>query len=123
MATHMKALQVIAPEDFEIREVPVPIPGPGEVLLRVNAVTTCPQWDLHLRHNEPMFLGHQFHYPYALGQPGHEATGVIEDARHNVYALAHRPNFLAGRTAAGYPSRIWNRSRRSNPSSDAAEGR
>src|SRR3954469_5924978 len=73
----MKIQQVTAPGSFELLDVAKPIPGPGEVLLRVEAVTTCPQWDLHLRHNEPMFLGHRFHYPYTLGQPGHEATGTI----------------------------------------------
>ncbi|HEY0076739.1 MAG TPA: zinc-binding dehydrogenase [Abditibacteriaceae bacterium] len=74
----MKTLIVTAPDKFEVIEAPIPQPGAGEVLLRVEAVTTCPQWDLHLRHNEPMFLGHQFHYPYTPGQPGHEATGIIE---------------------------------------------
>jgi 2-desacetyl-2-hydroxyethyl bacteriochlorophyllide A dehydrogenase len=73
----MKILQVTTPTEFEVREVPTPEPGAGEVLVRVEAVTTCPQWDLHLRHNEPMFPGHQFNYPYAPGQPGHEATGEI----------------------------------------------
>lgn len=73
----MKAVYVTAPGAFEIADVPTPTPGPGEVLLRVAAVTTCPQWDLHLKHNEPMFAGHQFAYPYAPGQPGHEATGEI----------------------------------------------
>ncbi len=73
----MKTLIVTAPDKYEVVEVPVPAPGAGEVLLRVEAVTTCPQWDLHLRHNEPMFVGHQFHYPYTPGQPGHEATGTI----------------------------------------------
>ena len=74
----MKLLQLLGPDDAVIRDVPTPQPGPGEVLMRVNAVTTCPQWDLHLRHNEPMFIGHRFNFPYAPGQPGHEATGVIE---------------------------------------------
>lgn len=74
----MKSLQVTSPNTYEILDLPIPAPGPDEVLLRVNAVTTCPQWDLHLRHNEPMFVGHQFHYPYMPGQPGHEAVGVIE---------------------------------------------
>jgi threonine dehydrogenase-like Zn-dependent dehydrogenase len=74
----MKTLIVPAPDRFEVVEVPTPQPQAGEVLLRVEAVTTCPQWDLHLRHNEPMFVGHQFHYPYTPGQPGHEATGTIE---------------------------------------------
>ena len=74
----MKILQVTAPREFQILDVPTPAPGPGEVLLRIQGVTTCPQWDLHLRHNEPMFVGHHFDYPYTPGQPGHEATGVIE---------------------------------------------
>ena len=73
----MKALQVIAPGQSRILDLPVPQPGPGQVLMRILAVTTCPQWDLHIRHNEPMFIGHQFHYPYAVGQPGHEAAGDI----------------------------------------------
>ncbi len=73
----MQTLQVGEGAQYEIVEVPMPEPKVGQVLLRVEAVTTCPQWDLHLRHNEPMFVGHEFHYPYTLGQPGHEATGTI----------------------------------------------
>ncbi len=73
----MKSLQVTSPGEFRLLDLPVPEPGAGELLLRVEAVTTCPQWDLHLRHNEPMFVGHQFEYPYAPGQPGHEATGSV----------------------------------------------
>lgn len=56
--------------------------------MRVEAVTTCPQWDLHLRHNEPMFLGHRFHYPYTPGQPGHEATGEVAGLGEGVTGLA-----------------------------------
>jgi threonine dehydrogenase-like Zn-dependent dehydrogenase len=48
------------------------------VLLRVSAVTTCPQWDLHVRDGEPMFADRPFAYPYAPGEPGHEAVGRIE---------------------------------------------
>ena len=75
-----------------LREVPIPEPQAGEILLRVEAVTTCPQWDLHLRHQEPMFVGHQFHYPYTLGQPGHEATGTIAKIGEGVtcYAVGDR---------------------------------
>ncbi len=73
----MQTLQVGADSQFALIDVPIPDPAAGQVLVRVEAVTTCPQWDLHLRHNEPMFVGHRFHFPYTLGQPGHEATGTI----------------------------------------------
>lgn len=84
----MKILQVTSQKDFAILDVPIPVPGPGEVLVRILAVTTCPQWDLHLRHNEPMFAGHKFEYPYTPGQPGHEAAGVIDAVGDGVTALA-----------------------------------
>jgi L-iditol 2-dehydrogenase len=32
---------LLGPERLEIREVPLPAPGPGEVLLRIEAATTC----------------------------------------------------------------------------------
>jgi threonine dehydrogenase-like Zn-dependent dehydrogenase len=84
----MKILQVTAPREFRILDVPVPTPGPDEVRMRVTGVTTCPQWDLHLRHNEPMFIGHRFHYPYTLGQPGHEATGTVDAIGPGVTSVA-----------------------------------
>jgi len=73
----MKALQIVAPGKFEIRDVPIPKPGPGEVLLKVLAVTTCPHWDIHIMGGQPMFSGGTLEYPYTLGQPGHEACGDI----------------------------------------------
>ena len=81
MSTHDEDLQVGADGSSRSSTCRCPSRGPGEVLLRVEAVTTCPQWDLHLRHNEPMFVGHQFHYPYTPGQPGHEATGTDRGGR------------------------------------------
>lgn len=84
----MKILQVIGPgSEFEILEKPVPIPAQGEALIKIDGVTTCPQWDLHLRHNEPMFIGHHFHYPYTPGQPGHEATGIVEEVGEGVHSF------------------------------------
>ncbi|MBC7807302.1 MAG: alcohol dehydrogenase catalytic domain-containing protein [Akkermansiaceae bacterium] len=84
----MKILEVGEGRSFAIREVSIPEPGPGEILLKIEAVTTCPQWDLHLRHNSPMFPGHQFHYPYTPGQPGHEATGTVAAIGRGVTDLA-----------------------------------
>jgi len=84
----MKALQVTAPGLCELVDIPIPQPGPGQVLMRVDAVATCPQWDLHLKHNEPMFIGHTFKYPYTVGQPGHEATGEIVAVGPGVQSVA-----------------------------------
>jgi len=93
----MKILQVTSPSTFEILEVPIPTPGPGELLMRVDAVNTCVQWDLHLRHNEPMFVGHQFIYPYSPGQPGHEATGYVESVGPGVTRFAPGDRICAWR--------------------------
>ena len=49
----MKAVQLVAWEQpAEVREVPTPAPGPGEVLLRVTAAGLCHS-DLHLMHWPP----------------------------------------------------------------------
>ncbi len=93
----MKILQIMSPTTFEVREEPTPTPGPGEVLMRVEAVNTCVQWDLHLRHNEPMFVGHRFVYPYTPGQPGHEATGHVEAVGPDVTDFAPGDRICAWR--------------------------
>ena len=41
IAATMKALVLTSPGKFEIRQVPVPVPGPGEVLCRIRAVAIC----------------------------------------------------------------------------------
>ncbi len=95
----MKILQMMGPREPVLHEVATPQPGPGEVLMRIAAVTTCPQWDLHLRHAEPMFVGHRFEFPYTPGQPGHEATGVIEAVGPGVSGLAAGDRVSAWRDA------------------------
>lgn len=77
MATTMKTLQILKPGETVWRDAPVPVPGPGEVLVRVVQVNTCPQWDMHLLDGVPMFAGGTIDYPYTPGQPGHEAVGEI----------------------------------------------
>ena len=37
----MKGAMLLGPEHIEVRELPVPEPGPGEILLSVEAATTC----------------------------------------------------------------------------------
>jgi L-iditol 2-dehydrogenase len=68
----MQALVVLEPERFEIQEVPVPEPGPMEVLCRVRAVSICGT-DSHLIAGDyPGFWPPAF--PII---PGHEWAGEI----------------------------------------------
>ena len=72
MPESMQALVVLEPSRMEIREVPVPVPGPNEVLARVRAVSICGT-DVHLiRGDYPGFWPPAF--PFI---PGHEWAGEI----------------------------------------------
>jgi threonine dehydrogenase-like Zn-dependent dehydrogenase len=77
-------LQIMAPGHAEVVDLPAPNPGPGQVLVEVEAITTCPQWDLHIMGGDPMFPGMDLQYPYSPGQPGHEAVGRVVDAADDV---------------------------------------
>jgi L-iditol 2-dehydrogenase len=37
----MRGAMLLGPERIEVRDLPVPRPGPGEILLRIEAATTC----------------------------------------------------------------------------------
>ena len=65
----MKALVYTGPEAFDLRDVPDPEPGPGEVLIRVESVGICGS-DMHA------YLGHDARRPAPLIL-GHEAAGTI----------------------------------------------
>ena len=68
----MAALVVVAPDELEIREVPVSAPGPNQVLARVRVVSICGT-DAHLiRGDYPGFWPPSF--PFT---PGHEWAGEI----------------------------------------------
>jgi L-iditol 2-dehydrogenase len=60
----MRATRLIAPLDVRTVDVPVPVPAPGEVLIRVEAAGICGT-DRHLFNGEfpcnpPVTLGHEF---------------------------------------------------------------
>ena len=72
MTETMQALVVLEPEKYEIQEVPIPEPGPMEVLCRVKAVSICGT-DSHLIAGDyPGFWPPEF--PII---PGHEWSGEI----------------------------------------------
>jgi threonine dehydrogenase-like Zn-dependent dehydrogenase len=83
----MKLLQIEAPGRAVWKDAPVPSPGPGEVLVRIRGIATCPHWDLHILGGQPMFPGMKLAYPYLPGQPGHEAVGEVVALGPGVTAL------------------------------------
>jgi threonine dehydrogenase-like Zn-dependent dehydrogenase len=77
MKQTMQILQIMTPGQAEWGAAPLPEIGPGEVLVKVAMITTCPHWDIHLMAGEPMFPGVPLPYPYTPGQPGHEMAGEV----------------------------------------------
>ena len=66
----MKQQVMIAPGAIEFRDVPVPEPGPGEVLVRMKRIGVCGS-DIHVWHGKHALT------PYPVVQ-GHEVSGVVE---------------------------------------------
>lgn len=69
----MKAAVLVAPGRIEIRERPIPEPGPGEVRIKVAAVGVCGS-DVHY-YREGRIGTQVVQYPTLLG---HEPAGVID---------------------------------------------
>ncbi len=68
----MKTLVCQAPGELRMSEVPVPLPAPGEVLLRVRRIGLCGT-DMHIFRGTQPFL----QYPRVMG---HELSGEIVSA-------------------------------------------
>ncbi len=72
MTRKMKAAYLTAPGRIDIRETPVPEPGPGEVLVRIKMVGVCGS-DVH--YFQQGKIGDQvITKPFILG---HEAAGIV----------------------------------------------
>ena len=74
----MRAVVYDAPGRFSVRELPDPIPGPGEVRLRCTVTGVCGT-DLHIHRGE--FLSG---YPLV---PGHELVGEVAEVGEGVTGL------------------------------------
>ncbi len=73
MSSTMQAVvKAHAAPGIEMREVPVPAPGTGEVLVRVEAASVCGT-DLHIFNWDPWAQG-RIHPPLI---PGHEFCGIV----------------------------------------------
>ncbi|CCW36428.1 theronine dehydrogenase-like Zn-dependent dehydrogenase [Chthonomonas calidirosea] len=74
----MKAVRCHGPEDYRLEEVGVPMPGPGEVLVRVEACGICAS-DVKCFMGAPLFWGDAFRkgYVQAPVTAGHEFIGRV----------------------------------------------
>jgi len=71
-ATMQAVVKAKAAPGIELRQVPIPTPGPGEVLVRVQAASVCGT-DLHIFNWDPWAQG-RIHPPLI---PGHEFAGAV----------------------------------------------
>lgn len=88
----MRAVVVHGPGDYRLETRPVPTPGPGELLLRTDAVGICAS-DLKCYHGAAKFWGDENRPAWAEKDriPGHEFVGTI---------VAGDDDTLAGRKVA-----------------------
>jgi len=115
----MMALVKLAegPGATEIRDVPVPEPGPGEALIRVEAAAVCAS-DIHLYHGRfacvpPLVLGHEFSGLVERLGPGARGVrpGDAVVSENNPHACgtcrvcrAGYPNLCPAKKAIGFKS-------------------
>lgn len=76
----MKQAVMTSPGKIEFRDVPVPVPGPTEVLVRMKRIGVCGS-DIHVYHGKHPLT------PYPVVQ-GHEVSGVVEKLGASVRGLA-----------------------------------
>jgi D-arabinose 1-dehydrogenase-like Zn-dependent alcohol dehydrogenase len=74
----MRAIVYNAPHTFALRDIPTPVPGPGEVRVKVLQVGLCGT-DLHLHNGR--FLAT---FPFI---PGHEVVGHVDELGSGVTGL------------------------------------
>lgn len=71
MSAVMRAVRFHAPLDIRVEELPVPTPGPGEVVMKVGAALTCgTDFKAYRR-------GHAVMLPTAPSPFGHEMAGTV----------------------------------------------
>lgn len=94
----MQAVVVHGPENYVMETLPVPVPGPGELLLKVEAVGVCAS-DLKCYHGAPKFWGDENRPAWAQAgvTPGHEFVGTI--VLGDVAGLEHHSVDLGDRIA------------------------
>lgn len=93
----MRAALVHGPGDLRIEDVPEPEPGPGELVLRIEAAASCHTDVKSVRHGHPS-LGP---YPARLG---HEFAGVVEETGERVFCANSAPCLVCRQCRRGRES-------------------
>lgn len=75
----MKCIMLTGPKKYEVKEVPIPKPASGQVLIKVMAAPINPS-DLALYGGN---YSHQKKFPTAMG---FEGSGIVEESGGGVYA-------------------------------------
>jgi 2-desacetyl-2-hydroxyethyl bacteriochlorophyllide A dehydrogenase len=78
----VRAATITGPEAVELRDVPTPDPGPGQVLVELEGCGVCGS-DLPVWQGRPWF-----DYPRETGAPGHEGWGRVAAVGEGVRDLA-----------------------------------
>lgn len=82
LPARMQAAVLVEPGRFELQEVEMPEPGPGQVRVRLQGCGVCAS-------NIPAFEGREwFSYPLPPGDLGHEGWGVVDALGEGVEDLA-----------------------------------
>jgi len=104
--TTMRAVVVHGPEDYRLETRPVPQPGPGELLIRTDAVGICAS-DLKCYHGAAKFWGDENRPAWAEQDriPGHEFVGTIVAGDDG--ALAKRKVSIGDRIACEQIVPCW----------------
>lgn len=89
----MKAMVFYGPGDLRYEEIPVPVPGPGEALVRIEAALTCGTDVKTLRRGHPVMI------PRVPTVFGHELAGRVTAVGRGVRTVREGDRVVAANSA------------------------
>ena len=75
--TMMQRALIVAPKQLKFEEIPIPIPAPNQVLIKVHTCALC-------TFEQRLYSGEEAMYPYA---GGHEVSGVVVEKGGHVFGV------------------------------------
>lgn len=106
----MRAIVAYAPGDYRLEEVPVPKPGPGEMLVKVEACGIC-AGDIKAYTGAPSFWGDETQPAYIKAPmiPGHEFIGRVVELGEGVQGYAPGDRVISEQIVPCWQCRFCNR--------------